>query len=49
MSFVLSSIVGGVNEQNSIGNSACVDNWTAKWVIVDSSVNNVRIDNWTAE
>ena len=33
MNLILSSIVGGVNEQNSIVNSVRAADWTAKWVI----------------
>ena len=34
MSLVLSSIVGGVNEQDSIMKSICADNWTTEQTII---------------
>ena len=41
MSLIVSSIVGGVNEQNSIVNTMCVDNWTAKLSAIASNRANV--------
>ena len=29
--------------------SLCVDDWTAKKVIIASNVNSVHVDDWTAE
>ena len=37
MRLFVSSIVGGDNEQNSILNSACVDDLTAELVIIASN------------
>ena len=37
MSFIVSSIVGGVNEQNSILNTVCADDWTAESAIKASN------------
>ena len=39
MSFIVSSIVGGVNEQNSILSTVCVDDWTAESAIKASPPN----------
>ena len=38
MSIIVSSIVEGVNRQNSIVNNVCVDGWTAEWAIIASNV-----------
>ena len=40
---IVSSIVGGDNEQNSIVNSACVDDWTAELVIIASNELHLKI------
>ena len=37
MSFMVSNIVGGVNEQNSIVNNVGTDDFTAEKAIVDSN------------
>ena len=36
MSLIVSSIVGGINEQNSIVKNVCADDWTAKCAIIAS-------------
>ena len=36
MSLIVSSIVGGINEQNSIVKNVCVDDWTAELAIIVS-------------
>ena len=36
MSLIVSSIVGGINEQNSIVKNVCADDWTAKLAITAS-------------
>ena len=34
MSLIVSSIVGGVNEQNSTVNTLCVDDWSAELLTI---------------
>ena len=45
MSSIVSSIVGGVNEQNSIVNTVCVDNWTAELSTIASNVTDAQSIN----
>ena len=37
MCFIVSGIVGGVDEQNSILNNVCADDWTAERAIIASN------------